>query len=199
MRIGITGYARAGKDEVANVFIEQFGFVKINMSDALDKYLRILDPWVFVSIFDVVDITDALDRDAPLVPGRWYRYSEICVQIPDYTTRKLIKEVRELLQRLGTDVGRAIDPMLWVDELNKEAHKHAFVVTTGIRFTEEVEPLDYLIHVDRPGVGPINDHDSENLDAIFARAHVKIDNDSDILDLRARVYDVAFWLGLVSP
>lgn len=44
MRIGLTGYAKSGKDEVADVLATEYGFVKVNMSDAINNYLCILDP-----------------------------------------------------------------------------------------------------------------------------------------------------------
>lgn len=170
MRVGICGYGGSGKDVVADVLVADFGFVKVNMSDALDKYLRILNP---------------------LIPSP-FRADPVCVRYDklrehtDYVTAKKIPEVRELLQRLGTDVGRAIDPEMWVKQMELEASKHANVVTTGIRFAEEAQPLDLLIHVDRVGYGPVNDHVSDSLDDIFAMARVLIRNDGTLDDLRVK-------------
>lgn len=167
MRVGICGYGGSGKDVVADVLVAEFGFVKVNMSDALDKYLRILNPLI----------------PSPFTEGNHVRYDRLRAHT-DYVTAKKIPEVRELLQRLGTDVGRAIDPEMWVKQMELEASKHANVVTTGIRFTEECAPLDVLIHVDRDGYGPVNNHISDSLDDIFALAGMVIRNDGTLDDLR---------------
>jgi hypothetical protein len=167
MRIGICGYAESGKDVVADYLVEHRGFVKVNMSDALDRYLRILNP---------------------LVPhgDEMFRYDDLR-QAMDLTTAKRNPEVRQLLQRLGTDVGRAIDPQMWVKEMEKEASKHDRVVTTGIRFIEETYPLNWLIHVERPGVGPVNGHPSDSIDEIIKLADIRLINDGTIDDLHAEI------------
>lgn len=170
-RVGICGYATSGKDVVADFLVQRYGFVKVNMSDAVDKYLRILNPMI------------------PIVDGnviRVVRYDDLRQEM-GFTEAKQIIEVRQLLQRLGTDVGRAIDPSMWVKELNKEAAKHDRVVTTGIRFDEEVEPLDLLIHVDRPGVGPVNNHVSDSIEHIIRRADLDLINGSTIEALQEQV------------
>ena len=170
MRIGITGYAESGKDVASDHLEEEFGFVRINMSDALDKYLQILDPYVVASLGST----------------SYIRYAALR-QHMSLTEAKKIPEVRRLFQKFGTDVGRAIDPEMWVTQLELEASKHQMVVTTGIRYVEEVAPLDVLLHINRPGYGPLNDHSSEDLQHIFDLADHRIDNDTTIADLQAKV------------
>jgi len=174
MRIGLTGYAESGKDEVADQLVEEFGFVKVNMSDALDRYLLILNPIVSKSGTNYATIRRA--------------YS--------YVDAKRIPEVRRLLQCLGTEVGRAIDPDVWVKELEKEASKHEHVVTTGIRYVNEVTPGMTLIRVDRPGYGPLNNHASEDLEAVFEMAYNVIHNTRDLDGLRVTTRVMATALGL---
>lgn len=173
MRIGITGYGGSGKDVVADVLVDEFGFVKVNMSDALDRYLRILNPLI----------------PSPFTDDFHVRYDKLR-EHTDYVTAKKIPEVRQLLQRLGTDVGRAIDPGMWVKELEKEAKKHVDVVTTGIRFPEEAAALHLLIHVDRDGYGPVNDHVSDSLGDMFELANARIINNGTLHELREKVRDV---------
>lgn len=174
MHIGITGYAESGKDVVADILVEKFGFVKIGMSDALDRYLMILDPYV------------------DLYLGLCMRkYSEIRMT-DSYVEAKKIPEVRRLLQVLGTEVGRSMDPDIWVKELKKSAAEHINVVTTGIRFQNEFDAMDLVIWVDR-GRGPLNDHESENLKDIFAQSHYKIENFGTIQDLEKAVVDWFYW------
>lgn len=170
LHIGVCGYATAGKDVVADVLVDRFGFVKVNMSDALDRYLQVLDPMVTGESVSDLHREFGLDLTAP--PRR---YSEIRREM-SLTKAKRLPEVRRLMQKLGTEVGRDIDPMLWVNVMKRNAAQHDYVVTTGIRYPEEADAVDVLIHVTRPGVGPLNDHTSENLDAIFARANYQLPN-----------------------
>jgi hypothetical protein len=178
MRVGICGYAGSGKDVVADVLVTEYGFVRVNMSDALDRYLQVLNPWVhpagFVHLGDI-------------------RYADLRGLL-NYTEAKRIPEVRRLLQALGTDVGRAIDPEMWLKELEKEAARHDKVVTTGIRFLNEAAPLDYLVHVERPGVGPANDHVSESIDPIIAISSITLRNDGTIEDLQNQVREKLRWV-----
>jgi dephospho-CoA kinase len=46
--IGLSGYARSGKDEAAKVLIEEFGFKRIAFADKLRDFLYALDPIVAV-------------------------------------------------------------------------------------------------------------------------------------------------------
>jgi len=180
MRIGLTGYATAGKDVVADVLVEEYGFVKVNMSDALDKYLQILNPYV-----------------PSLIGGSHIRYQKLR-EYYDYVEAKQFPEVRRLLQALGTEVGRSIDPDMWVKELEKEASKHEHVVTTGVRYPNEIAEGMTLIRVRRPGVGPINDHTSEDLEPVFAHVEFTIENDGTVEDLQARTRRAAQMLGLLE-
>jgi len=182
MKIGLTGYAETGKDAVADQLVEEFGFVKINMSDALDKYLRILNPYIAATIGFGGAILAV-------------RYVDL-VETVGYVEAKKHPEVRRLLQTLGTEVGRSIDPLVWVKELAKEAAKHDRVVTTGIRYRNEVTPSMTLIRVDRPGYGPLNDHSSEDLEGVFKLARNVIHNSSDLEGLKVTTRVMADCLGI---
>lgn len=173
MRVGICGYATSGKDVVADVLVDEFGFVKVNMSDALHRYMMILDP--------IIEESRSLGRA---------RYSDIVRDYGYVEAKQCFPEVRRLLQVFGTEVGRAIDPDLWVKERDKVAGQYMNVVTTGVRFPNEAVGLTHLIHVDRPGVGPINDHPSDRLDEVIGLANLHIVNDGTVDDLRQRVVDL---------
>jgi len=120
VRVGITGYATAGKDVIADVLVAEYGFTKINMSTALNNYLCILNPTV---------ASNPLVTYADAVRGLGY------VQ-----AKAVYPEVRRLLQVMGTEVGRVIDQDMWVKELEKLAVQHKRVVTTGIRYPNEISP-----------------------------------------------------------
>ena len=166
MRIGITGYAESGKDEVADILVEEFGFVKVGMSDPLDKYLQILNPYIADDIYN--EISTGLTRYAEF---RSYT---------SYVDAKELPEVRELLQRLGTEVGRDIDNDIWVKERMKTEVNFKHTVTTGIRYVNEAVGFDEIWRVNRLGYGPKNDHSSEQLDDVFALATVSMHNNSTL-------------------
>ena len=82
------------------------------------------------------------------------------------------EKVRKLLQHLGTDVGRAYDPDIWVRRLGNTINNNPFerIVITDVRFPNEAETLvkEYgadLILIERPdnpnSNKPMMRHDSE--------------------------------------
>lgn len=150
--IGLGGRLRAGKDTVSDYLVERYGFVKIGMSDPLVQALLTLDP--------MIPIDDTVE---------WLRVSEFLRRY-SYVTAKTNSEVRQLLQRLGTEVGRNIlGENTWVDiasktitELRAEGKP---VVITGIRFDNELKMIEKLgglpVWVERDA-GTASAHASEN-------------------------------------
>ena len=171
MRVGICGYATAGKDVVADTLVDEFGFVKVNMSEALHRYMMTLNPIIG---------TDSVHGQA--------RYRDIVHEF-GYVGAKRHEEVRRLLQVFGTEVGRSIDPNLWVKERDKIAGQYENVVTTGIRFANEAVGLTHLVHVDRPGVGPVNDHQSDRIDEVIGLATITLVNDGTVDDLHRKTVE----------
>ena len=165
MKLGIAGYAGTGKDEIAKVLEEEYGFQRIGMSDALNEYLMELNPIITV------------------MNGEFYRYVDAIRDFGYVTAKKRFPEVRRLLQVFGTEVGRAIDPNIWVKERDKRiTAEHC--VTTGIRFQEEIDACDVLVWVEREGYGPVNDHVSDSTTWIKAHADFVFYNDGTLEDLQ---------------
>lgn len=73
---------------------------------------------------------------------------------------------RQFMQILGTEAGQAIYKQLWVDMLMFD-HKdyNGFLLVTDFRFDHEVDALQEIVLVDRPGLAPVNGHVSEALPA----------------------------------
>ena len=147
--VGFSGYARSGKDTAAACLLDH-GFARGAFADKIRAALVALDP--------IVD------------DGR--RLSEIegaIVQIPSGPTvseeAKQHPEVRRLLQRLGTEDGRkTIGEDVWVKAL-LGAGMPTRLAITDVRFPNEGDAIRALgglvVRVERPGVGPINGHESE--------------------------------------
>lgn len=152
--IGLGGYQEHGKDALADILVEQHGFMKFGMSDRINEILLVLNPWVDLA-------------------GARVRYADI-IESVGYTKAKEHPEVRRLLRILGTEVGRdMIDPDIWVQAMGKKIlaaldDGAPGVAVTGIRNGANEMGLIRIyggstVWVDRPG-HPIPDttHASEN-------------------------------------
>lgn len=147
--IALSGYARSGKDETAKVLVEEFGFIQVAFADKLREMLYQLNPLVsdqngWVTVQDVID------------EYGWQGYKETMYG----------REIRRLLQRLGTEAGRqTLWDSIWIDAALTGLPDDAKVVVSDARFFNEFDAVrdrgGYIWRIDREGVGPANDHISE--------------------------------------
>ena len=108
---------------------------------------------------------------------------------------------REILQKLGTEVGRAIHPDVWVRNLcyriieqkfDKTCPAPTMVLVTDCRFPNEIEvPRQILenvltIRVNRPGMAPtaFDSHPSETALDSYNNFDYYVENDGDFASLR---------------
>lgn len=175
--IGIGGKLASGKDAISDYLVENHGWVKIGMSDALGDSLLQLDPWIEEPTQERLGWfrTWVLEKIVGLSNVKFYyeRYSSI-LEREGYVQAKTYGEVRRLLQKLGTEVGRKIiSESTWTDIVvrrAKEAAKTApGVIITGIRFPNELDMITdeldgELWWVVRPSLqaGSNSEHSSEN-------------------------------------
>jgi len=170
------GYARTGKDEFARVAVEEFGFTRFAFADKLRECLYALNPIVDTDGITPIRVQDVIDQ---------YTWD-------NYKRSQFGPEIRVLLQRFGTEVGRdLIQDDIWLRELDKvEASR---VVVTDARFINELEKVDYMggytVRVHRKGVGPVNDHPSETTIDQWD-AHETIHNDSTLEVYHDRVRNI---------
>ena len=153
--IGLSGYARSGKDEAAKVLVEEYGFTRLAFADKLRDVLYALDPIVSVwqewdSEPGLVTVQTVVDRYG------WNGYKETMYG----------EEVRRLLQRLGTEAGRqTLWDSIWVDATLHDLDPNGNYVVTDARFPNEASAIrergGYLWRINRDGVGPANQHASE--------------------------------------
>lgn len=144
--IGLGGKLRSGKDALADHLVENYGYVKMGMSDPLNNALLTLDPLIPIP---------------PTKPGfstTYAPYSELHRQV-GYVEAKKNPEVRRLLQKLGTDVGRnMISNDVWVNmasqRIRLNIEKKIPTVITALRFPNELRMLSKLsglsVWVERP-------------------------------------------------
>jgi len=188
--IGLGGRLRSGKDAFADHLVAKHGFRKIGMSDALHEALLAIDPvvgWVPPG----VAAPGGAVVDGPL------RYSEAIADLGYVEAKARFPEVRRLLQKLGTEVGRnMVGENVWVNIIARKIDDSLYadepVIVTGIRFPNEISMIRSFagraIWIDRPGEqAPAGAavHASEN----GVQPHefdLTVDNDGTLEDLYAK-------------
>lgn len=178
--IGLSGYARSGKDAVAKILVEEHGYVRVSWADKLREALYALNPIVGI-------VQGGPVHYQPLIDGLGYEAAK------DHGV--FGSEVRRLLQRLGTEAGRGVlGSNVWVDALVGSLRPGLSYVIPDTRFPNEAEAVTARLggqvwRVLRPGSAPVNGHESETaLDGWQFDAHLK--NDGTLDDLRETVHNV---------
>jgi dephospho-CoA kinase len=179
--IGLSGYARSGKDTVADFLVANHGFTKVSFAQPMRDALYALDP--IVGEHEPVRLQSVIDKHG------W----------DGYKASEFGDEIRALMQRLGTDVARkqwyegfwvdlAIDKALELLDTGKN------VVFTDARFPNEAEMIKYyngeVWRIERDGVGAANAHVSETALDTYGFDRI-IYNNSTIADLHE---EVAQWI-----
>lgn len=179
MIVGISGFAGSGKDTAAEVLIREYGFTRVAFADALREMAYAIDPYVRTDTFS---------------PGLYpfIRLSKLIDSVGWDDAKNNQQDVRRLLQRLGTEAGREIlGENIWVKTALDNADANDIVVT-DVRFPNELQGIyerrGFALRIERPGVGPRNDHASETslTDARFSRTII---NDGTIEELHQKVVD----------
>lgn len=177
MIIGLSGYARSGKDEAAKG-LGTINFRRVAFADKLREFLYALNPMVAGTSSLPVRLKFVIDRYG------WDGYKE--------TTYG--KDIRELLQRLGTECGREmIGDTVWVDAVMNNLRPTEHYVIADVRFPNEARAIKdaggYVVRISRPGITAANAHKSET--ALDDWAFDKyVTNDGTLGDLQRRMYDV---------
>jgi dephospho-CoA kinase len=170
MIIGISGYARAGKDTVAKILVEEYGYSRIAFGDIIRSAVYRLNPLV---TYDGMRLAHLVDLEG------W----EIAKEVP---------EVRRLMQVMGTEVGRElIDPQIWVELTLSNQKPNDKIVIPDVRFQNEAEEIKYrggqvwrVSRIDKDS--PINSHRSES-DMDDWRFDQYISNNGTIEELQEEV------------
>jgi hypothetical protein len=145
MIIGLTGYAGSGKDEAAKALIAE-GFTRVAFADALRDVLYDMNPSVGTAHLSAPfqDYVDVHGWD-------WCKAT--------------IPQVRVLLQNLGVAVRTHIGDDAWVRAALRKTIEPVDYVFTDVRFPNEADAIrsfgGCVVRILRPGVGPVNSHESE--------------------------------------
>lgn len=142
--IGLSGYARSGKDAAANILVDEFGFKRVAFADKLREVVYQLNPIVAFKFDGPVYVQQVIDTYG------WDKY-----KASEYGP-----EVRRLLQRMGTEAGRlTMWDSIWIDTaLKPYENSDEKIVVTDCRFPNEAEAISQrggsLWRINRAGVGP---------------------------------------------
>lgn len=146
--IGLSGYARAGKDSVGQFIVDtETGWERVSFADPMREALYRLNPTINANSGEV-RLRNAVDE---------YGWEEI---------KKWKSDLRPLMQRFGTEVGREMfGDNFWIDYALDRIPDGAKVVFTDVRFPNEADAVKALggqvWRVERPGCVAANAHPSE--------------------------------------
>jgi hypothetical protein len=146
MIVGLSGYAGAGKNTVGDILVNRYGYTQKAFADPLRAALLNLNPLVSEGDGTCTRVADIVELIG------WERAKQ------DYS------EIRSLLQRMGTEVGRKLfGEDFWVLAAFKDNQPKT--VFTDCRFPNEASAIKLLggtvWRVIRPGCEPVNAHPSE--------------------------------------
>lgn len=134
--IGLSGYARAGKDSIADHLVNHHGYTRLAFADRLKA----------VAYDSVQFVRDLVDKEG-------------------WEAAKGYEGVRRLLQDLGVAARKHLYPNVWVDPVMADIQPGGKYVISDCRFPNEAKAINdrggWLGRVERPGIGPVNDHESE--------------------------------------
>jgi len=142
MIIGIHGFKQSGKDTLADLMVEEFGFKKVAFADKLKNALHLL--------FNVPkqNLWGSDEDKMKLTEVKWTSLNNINRENRQDST---YLSVRELMQIFATEVCRTSIPGIWYEYLDINEQEN--IVVSDVRFDNEAEFLKsknaYVIKVKR--------------------------------------------------
>ena len=185
MIVGISGYAQAGKDTVANILYRLYGVRRLAFATALKKIALMIDPIVDPAGSELVNMAPTQRLKAHVLP-----HGDPSVDL--WGRAKALPEGRQFLQRLGDACRLHLGEDVWVNALSSRLGEGNFSVSDA-RYQNEARFIvgmsGIMVRVNRPGHGPANGHISEiGLDGYAF--DVTIENDGTLEELEARVVEL---------
>jgi hypothetical protein len=177
MIIGLTGYAQAGKDSVANILVEHYGYTRVAFADPIRELLYQTNPAVKDGGYRVQGVVDGYGWDV---------------------AKTAFPEVRNMLQSLGVGARKTFGDMFWVQQALRQVNSEGNFVIADVRYPNEAKAIrDYdnsqIWRIKRSGVIPVNAHasetamDGEKVDQIFVN-NGTLDDLKVLIQTRMRAY-----------
>lgn len=179
MIIGLSGYAQSGKDTVAEVLVDNYGFTRVAFADKIREYLYEVNPLVQVVGFEPI-------------------YLREIVNSKGWEQAKKNPYVRKTLQDSGVAARKVFGEDFWIKQaLNNLEYGKNYVIT-DVRFINEANAIwempGKIWRVNRPGVTAVNSHSSETQMDQYPVDHF-VNNDGDIKDLWEEVLMLCHHMG----
>ena len=219
MIIGLSGKKQSGKNTVSKIicaldFIDRtnswsqlrYGYVEIE--DTAKTVLKWITDWERIDYdnkWQEVSFAFALRKCASVLTGNLeiFNLDEKSKNEPsgikDADGNNITN--RQLLQKLGTEVGRAISPNIWVDCLLKCYKPEKYWIITDVRFENEANAIKekdgVLIRINRD-TGYQDNHASETALDNYEHFDAVIDNNGSLKDLIDNVIEVVKQLKLIT-
>ena len=128
MIIGICGFQSSGKDTIAKLLINEYGFKKLSFASALKDIVAIMFGWSR----DKLEGLTKEDREWRETIDTWWADK---LQIPQLTPRYV-------LQYIATDLFRNhFHPEIWITIVEKQLIHYNNIVITDCRFENEINLL----------------------------------------------------------
>jgi hypothetical protein len=179
MIIGISGFARSGKDTVGDI-LSALGYQRLAFANELRKCMLALDP---IISFD-------------LKTNSYIRYSDALSLYGYELAKEIFPEFRSSIQKMATEVGRDFfGEDIWITKLIEKIDMQVSKnwIITDCRFENEINAIrslgGQLWKIERPGIGAVNSHISEHSIG-NCQFDVVINNDSTIEDLKLKVISI---------
>lgn len=180
--LGLSGFAGTGKDTLA-AGIAALGWERVAFADALKAVALGVNPRVGPAGETLGELIETLGPEA---------------------AKREHAEVRGVYQRLGAAVRRAVGEETWVQAAFRTGACKTIV--TDVRYPNEVAAIHrrggFVVRIERPGYGPVNEHESEALRAEDCDAVVVNDGSVDeLVGIGAGLADACAWSAgwLVRP
>lgn len=176
--IGLSGYARSGKNTVGQILEDGYGFRQESFAQALKNVAAEINPVL---------------KDGY---GGYRTLAALFLAHRDWDAVKdAVPAAREFLQRLGVACRDQIGPDVWVDALARRLriHPSARYVITDVRFPNEANFIiaqgGQVWRIERPGYGPVNDHSSETALDLYGFDRTIV-NDGSLVNLRRQILNI---------
>ena len=159
--VALSGVAQVGKDTGAAILAD-FGYQRLAFADILRDSVYRLNPIVlYLHSYRPRGITSPNDHQ-----GCYVRVQQLIDDIGWDRAKVEYAEVRELLQRMGTEVGRDLYGVnFWVNKVAEQIKPNGKYVITDARFPNEVEAVHSwggkVYRIERPGTSAVNNHISD--------------------------------------
>jgi len=143
--IGLTGYAQSGKDTLASILVEKYGYRRVAFADKIRDFLYVINPMVGCSPTG---------------------YLQDLVDLVGWDKAKQEPQVRRLLQDIGVGARKLFGDQFWVAQALMSISSSEKIVITDVRFINEAKAIKkydggQVWRVKRSGVSAVNSHISE--------------------------------------